>query len=437
MTNQPLWIYTTQVTPRLSWICAVLFGEEVVTTTDKTGFQQYSGSRINYSTERIQGVCRIVPHHLLFEKGIFAQEIVCSNWNGLTTFFATPGDIAFDLFAAAFYLVSRYEEWLPHEKDQYGRYAHTNSLAYRESFLNVPLVNLWLKELARGMQEQFATALPQRSKAFRFVPTYDVDIAYAYRGQSPLKNITGFFRDFALGNTEKVMERGNVYAGKKPDPFDVYEWLHTLHTNHSLEARFFLLTIVDRGTLDKNLSAHAKPLVQLYQQLAETNAIGLHPSSQTKDTPALFAKEKARLEKITGRTITHSRQHYLLMQLPETYRLLADLGITDEYSMGYGSVNGFRASFALPYNWYDLERETATSLRIHPFCFMDAAAHFGMGYSANEAGEQLNYFYNMVKGVNGELITIFHNHFLTEQAEWIAWRKMYVVVVGLIAHGIR
>ena len=123
--------------------------------------------------------------------------------------------------------------------------------------------------------------------------------------------------------------------------------------------------------------------------------------------------------------IVLSRNHYLRFTIPHTYRRLIDAGITDDYSMAYGGVNGFRASYALPYRWYDLEKETVTNLVVHPFCFMEATSFFNQGFTAAQAGEEMQYYYDAVKSVNGEFITLFHNHFLTEQVEWVEWRGMY------------
>ena len=101
--------------------------------------------------------------------------------------------------------------------------------------------------------------------------------------------------------------------------------------------------------------AGSKPLQRLYQQLSAKNNCGLHASWQSGTTEGLLLKEKRKLEGITGKSICISRNHYLRMKLPTTYRKLIAAGIHDDYSMAYGSINGFRASYTLPYRWYDLE----------------------------------------------------------------------------------
>jgi hypothetical protein len=93
--------------------------------------------------------------------------------------------------------------------------------------------------------------------------------------------------------------------------------------------------------------------------------------------------------------------------------------------MGYGSINGFRASIATSYYWFDLKREEKTKLLIHPFCFMDANSYYEENLSPEAALEELMQFYNATKSVNGTLITIWHNNFLGADEEFAGWKEVY------------
>ncbi len=418
-------VYTPRITARLSYIIqTVLPG--VAITDSKELIHTQGKYCLNYSDEEISGCFRIVPHGLLSQTGIRAEQLQISYWDELPVFFQTEGAIPFDIFAAAFYLLSRYEEYLPHTLDQYDRYSHTNSLAYKEGFLKQPLVNLWLKKLAQKLQ-QFThdSGLTIHDSRFTFIPTYDIDEAFGYLHKPLWKNVLSFYRDLLQGKFEQVMERGNVYSGRKKDPYDTFDWIHGLHVKFGLQPIYFLLTILKRGTYDKNLPARSKVLQQLYQGIAVKNKTGLHPSWQSGADEWLLEKEKVFLQKMIQQTVTISRNHYLRFTLPGTYRRLIAVGMTDDYSMAYGGVNGFRASYCLPFYWYDLEKETITALRIHPFCFMEASSFFNQGYTASQAAEEIQYYHDIVKEVDGEFITLFHNHFLTEQPQWREWREMY------------
>ncbi len=420
-------VYALHIGSRLSYILSVLFPGAVITDS-RERFLNFSGAKINYSPDRMgDDSLWVVPYGLLEEKEIKPQAINCFEWEEMKVFFKTGGDLPFDLFSAAFYLLSRYEEYLPHELDAYGRYSHMNSIGYQENFLKLPLVNLWLQSFEKILGQKFSHAqLLTQNTGFRFIPTYDIDIAYSYLHKPLWKNVFGFYRDLLQGKFEQVMERGNVYSGRKPDPFYVFAWMDELHTKYHLNPIYFFLTIIKRGKYDKNLSADSAALKNLYQNIAGKYVTGIHPSWQSGTDEWLLGKEIETLEGIIQKPITISRNHYLRFTVPRTYRRLLAAGITDDYSMAYGGVNGFRASYAMPYQWYDLEKESVTPLTIHPFCFMEATSFFNQGYSAQQAREEIQYYHDMVKSVNGEFITLFHNHFLTEQPEWIEWRRMYV-----------
>ena len=164
---------------------------------------------------------------------------------------------------------------------------------------------------------------------------------------------------------------------------------------------------------------------KLIQQHAKKYSIGIHPSWQSGDKPALLKTEKEQLEAISETTVTKSRQHYIRFTLPGGYRQLLENGITDDYSMGYGTTNGFRASVASSFYWYDLQQNESTLLRIHPFCYMEANSFYQQKYTAAEAYEELMRYYSICKEVSGQLITIWHNNFLGTDPQFAGWRAFY------------
>jgi hypothetical protein len=424
-----LLIYTTHITSRLQYIVETLFAacriDNYKIETDKNDLINYANCKINYSAERIcNDEIWIKPHELLFEKNIQTQKIECFDWNGLKIFFKTEGDIPFDIFAASLYLISRYEEYLPHEKDMYGRYAHINSIAFKENFLQIPLVNLWMKEFSKLLQAHDSRLTIQAS-AFKFIPTYDIDIADNYLHHSLKHNVGNAFKAIVNRQSSAVNEIINVLWKRKPDPFDIYNWLDRLHEKYNLSPAYFFLLAEKRRKYDKNISPESEAMKKIIQRHAEKYDVGIHPSWQSGDDEKILKNEIETLKKITGKEVFQSRQHYIKMQFPETYQLSVKNKISEDYSMGYASINGFRASFASSFFWYDLGKEEKTNLKIHPFCFMEANSFFEQHYSAQQAAEELQEYHDAVKSVNGTLITIFHNHFLTQQKEWIEWRKMY------------
>ena len=426
-------IYSSILTHRLRYtadfISMQLTGEPALISQNQQEYIASDRLRLNYSDQRITpDELWIRPQGLLFENGIRQQDMVCTDWQGQLIFFPTAGDWPFDLFSAVFFLLSRYEEYLPHEKDSYGRYAYENSLASREGFLNRPLVNEWLQAL-KGMLRNKFPGHSFQEHTFRFQPTYDIDEAYAFKYKEWWRSAGGAIKDLLRGRFARFNQRRRVLNGLETDPYDAFTWMDDLHRPLKLKPRYFFLMAGRNKGYDKHILPTQPALQTLVRQLATHYDIGLHPSWQSGDETALLQKEKETLEQISSLKITASRQHYIRFSLPHTFRLLLEAGIRDDYSMGYGSINGFRASVASSFYWYDLEKEQTTPLLLHPFCWMEANAHFEQKLSPPEALDELYQYYQQIKKVNGTMISIWHNTFLGTDSLYEGWREVYAQFV--------
>ena len=415
-------IYAHTATKRLQYICKFIFKEQLgiaySLTIDEINFKEHKADKVNYSDLVFDDAFNINPHPLLFEKNTQRQQINCFEENGYKAFFKNSnGDFSFDIFAASFYLLSRYEEYLPHKKDVYNRYAHEQSLAFKEGFLNIPLVNIWLQDLLKQILKKFPSIKYQLT-AFNFIPTYDIDIAWSYRHKGLLRNIGGFLK-------KPSVERLRVLAGLKKDPYNCYDFLNELHKIHNLEPIYFFLVATSKSQYDKNISPYASSMRQLIRTHAKKYDIGLHPSWRSNENVVILKKERKILEEAGHVHVKKSRQHYIKFNLPETMEKLLEAGIENDHSMGYGSINGFRASVASPFFWYDLKKEIATRLLMHPFCFMDANSFYEQKQNAEESYKELIHYYEQCERVNGTLITIFHNHFLGSDKQFARWKEMY------------
>jgi hypothetical protein len=432
-------LYTTHTTPRLKYtvdfISSILLPEPLIITCEQEVFAAYKGSKINYSHTKVTGnEFLIKPVGLLAEAGIHPQAITCFEANGYKAFFKTTGgDIPFDIFSATFYLLSRYEEYLPFEKDEYGRYAHTNALAFKEGFLHLPLVNIWLAAFKQSLLQQFPDA-PFRNAVTQIVPTYDIDMAWSYLHKGWWRNTGGLLKSMLKGNGPQAIQRLKVLRGKEKDPFDAYQWMHNLHRQHRLKPYYFFLLAEKPGRYDKNIAPSNTALQQLVKEIYHQHPVGIHPSWQSGDHEALLPAEIARLQSITGGIINAGRQHYIRFTLPGTFRSLIHAGIEFDFSMGYGSINGFRASVAAPFYWYDLPKEEATSLLLYPFCFMDANAFYEEQLTPAQALTQMQQYYKAIDAVNGLMITLWHNNFLGTDPQFKGWKEAYAAFVEWLDH---
>ena len=355
--------------------------------------------------------------------------------------------LPFDLLTMLFFLVTRYEEYLPFTQnnptttDEHGRFRAAASVAHREGFLHLPLLNIWANHLRTELARLYP-ALHFEPRAYRFVPTYDIDMAWSYRHKTWQQLIGHSLRSAVAGDWRSFHDRFAVWAGKQPDPFDTFDYLDALHNKHAAHipnALYFWL-LGDYGKHDKNSPPEGEAMQTLIRKVAANPlyTMGIHPSykAATVDHDRQLQTEIVRLERATSTLTDHSRQHYLLLHFPETYQRLLGLAmfpLHNDYTMGYADAIGFRASIATPYRWFDLAENETTELIVHPFAFMDVTLQQYLRYDANEAITAATQLIEEVRRHGGTLYTLWHNSSLSERAPFVGWRRVYEAILDAAA----
>ena len=428
-------IFAEKITKRLKYIFRLLLEEqlglefEITSQNDK--FLLYPGPKFSYGDQPLGDELFFASKGLLFEIGIKSQEPAYFDYEGNKSCFPVynkSGALPFDIFAASFYLVTRYEEYLPHIKDEYGRFQATESDAYKHNFLQKPLVNIWSQKISKILSTRFPEIVI-KPKQFKFIPTIDIDSAYAFRLKGLIRIMGGFSKSLVGGDFEEFNQRIRVLSGKEKDPFDTFDYQLEIHNKYNLEPKYFLL-LANYAQYDKNVPVHNRQFQILIKTLADYAVVGIHPSYESNNRLATLREEVNRLSKILNRPITMSRQHFLKLSLPETYRNLISLDITDDYSMGFAFDPGFRAGIADSFGFYDLDLESETNLRIHPFTVMDGTLRDYKNLNATESIDMIKKLIDEVKAVNGTFISLWHNESLSDQKRWTGWRKVYEEMIS-------
>lgn len=416
-------IFTTQITERLQYVCDFIFNRHFQSdfriVSNIADVPDENALVINYSFQQLPfSTLSVKPNSILFQSNIQPQETEVFVYEGRPAFFRIEdSDYPFDIFAAIFFLITRYEEYLPHQKDQFGRFSHKESLAYKNNFLQLPLINLWLAEFEKKLR-QFNSRIAIDKPAFENIITYDIDIAWSYLNKGWLRNLGGFLKRPSL-------ERIKVLMNLKKDPFDIYDYLIELHGDEEINVMYFFLVAEHRSTLDKNISPKKIRMQELIKKHAQYYEIGLHPSWASNENVLLLEKEKKIIEVLINKPVVKSRQHYLNFSLPQTFQQLLNFGIKEDFSMGYGTINGFRASYAGSFYWFDLFNNRTTSLQLFPFCFMDATTAFKLQKTPTEAWDELVYYHDICKNNNGLMISVFHNHIISQDTLQLGWRALH------------
>ena len=422
-------VYTHHITPRVKYAFNMLFQQflscEVTYTTQVEEFIAYDGVKISYTKNPLGKELFFRSHSILFEKGIVEQEIHVRSWKGQKIFFEQTDNSAmpFDVFAAGFYLLSRYEEYLPHIKDRFHRFPAKQSLAYKNSFLKIPIIEYWLKELVLVLQTKFPNFNPP-SRQFKFLNTIDVDNAYCYLEKGLIRTVGAVCRSLFRFDFKPISKRFKVLLGKEKDPYDTFDYLLKLQKKYDFESIYFFL-LADYGHNDKNITHTSKKFQTLVKTISDYVKVGIHPSWASNSDSHKLSMEINRLESIVNREVHRSRQHFLRLDLPNTYRRLIDLGILHDYTMGYAAQVGFRAGTSLPFYFYDLDMEMQTSLLIHPFAVMDGTLNEYMELPIDDAQYLVKEIIDYVKEVDGVFISLWHNETLGDNRNWKDWRQVY------------
>ena len=195
--------FTEKITERVKYVCHFLFKEqlgiEYRITDNREEATSSADAVICYDAVRLkENSFHIKPHGLLCETTIKELNVTCFEMEGFPVFFSSKeDDISFDVLASTFYLISRYEEYLPHQKDEYGRFSHKESLAFKNQFLHLPLVNIWIKHFSTLLKQRFPQ-LKFFNPPFKCILTYDIDMAWSYRKKGFWRNLGGFLLNPSL-----------------------------------------------------------------------------------------------------------------------------------------------------------------------------------------------------------------------------------------------
>ena len=426
-----LLVYTHKITPRLRFafkhLCTRVLGIPVSFTTTIEEFIAHDSLKMSYTRQPLSHEIFIRNHELLFEQGLSDIDINVQDWEDTKCFFTTgeKSALPFDIFAASFYLLSRYEEYLPHVKDEFGRFTATESIAYKNDFLHQPVVDIWAYKLKAILEEKFEDfTFPKRT--YKVQPVIDVPMAYYFKQKGLMRTVGGAINDLFRLKLGRFYQRFLVLFGFKRDPYDAFKWIinKQKHSNYKFIV-FFL--IGDFSTFDKNISINKKKFVSLIKSITDYCKVGLKASYFSLDAISILKKEKKKLEFVTNYELEASRNSFSKINLPTSYRNLIELEIKNDFTMGYLNHLGFRAGTCTPFLFYDLDYEMPTPLLINSFHCLD---HALLKYQSQlDKVQELQRLIDAVKQVNGTFTPVFHNYCFGSDARWKGFRQLFTQIL--------
>lgn len=422
-----LLIFSENTSSRLDYTLDLIFGKllglDWKLTSDYSEFKDSELPKISYSKD--ENSSYLVKSELLFQSSIEAQNLNTGKYGSVPVLFSNDDQEAilpFDLFASVFWLVSRYEEYLSDDKDQHGRFPAASAWMVKEDVIEKPLVNIWVKFLEYKLIALYPD-LVVKAPEYNFQPTFDIDNAWAYRNKPIARQFGGLLKAVGKLQFKQFFERLGVLIGAKDDPYDTYDLINEIH--QGVEKPVFFWLLGDYKKNDTNLPASNKQQQKLIRKLAENHEIGIHPSYNSFGNTDQIKEEIARLASITSKDVFVSRQHFLRMRLPDTYRSLIEAGIMKDYTLGFAEKAGFRAGICTPFPFFDLETDRATDLEIVPLTYMEGSLRDYMNLDAEEALQKILDLHLTVRSVGGTFVSLWHNESFSEEGRWEHWSDIY------------
>lgn len=430
-------VFTELYTPRVKYIFEQIFEkilrQEIVIINDKLALSSYSCPILCYSrTETIPNSFVVRPHGLLFGSGIKQYNPEVEDWNNTKIFFKTGNgdtDLPFDMFSAAFYLISRYEEYGSTELNEFGCYKAESSLAYKNGFLEEPIVDQWAYLLENLLQRKNIGYEPAVKNRFVYRPLLNLDRLYKYRKRSLSVTIYELVRKMINSKWVSLKHQLKVLSLQADDPYFNIDEVIELHNRNNLVPTFFLL--VKKGIKYDN-QIFFTFYYGIRKLLRRNFLVEFHPSYSSFGSYNRMKIEKNFLEaKVIRARATMSLFHFRMV-LPESYHNLLKLAIKEDFSISYLNHIGFRASTCTPFNFYDINHEYTTKLVVHPVEISDRTLK-SMGIHHEMLEKLMKDYANKIKLVNGEMATSFQNVSLSNDGRWFGWRGEYESAIRYIS----
>ncbi len=335
----------------------------------------------------------------------------------------SDGVSSFDFLAAIFFLLARVEEYDTPHVDEHQRFQPEYSALYKIGCLDFPIIDTWIGIFKDQLLSKFG--IQTKKEAYEFHSTIDIDHLYAFKHKPAVIKYGSMLKQVLTLQIQKLKDRT-----KAQDPYDRIEDMLQWHQAIGLSPLCFVLT-AQRGDYDKSLAPNSLHFIQQIGELAQKVDIGIHPSYASNHSTHILKKEKNDLAAIIDRPLSKSRQHFLKLSFPETYRRLIEQGISEDYTMGYASQLGFRAGTSRPFYWYDLQADKATDLKVFPFQIMDVTLKNYLKLKPKQALEKTQSIIKDIKAVHGTCTIIWHNSSFYAAEGWAGWEEIYKEILSI------
>ena len=427
-------VFTHQITPRLTYIFKHIFenmlGVSVGFTKTIETFVAHSGPKFSYTKKQLGNEYFIPAHTLLYEQGVKLQTLDVESLDGFPIFFKTQVDsfFSFDIFAASFFLLSRYEEALPHIKTPQGFFDPAQSIAGQYGFLELPVVDLWVKHLQKNLTvafPEFFNTNDEKKKSIKNV-LIEVLVPFRYKHRSLLVSLSDFFKSLWTFDLLQLFEQLAVLFRIKEDPFNTFNTWKSFFKSSTVSPKIFFL-FSESSSFQSTVSIFNLSYQKIIKTMSDLFSLGLLVSVKSQLKASDFLElEKNNFESLTHKPISDIRMSSEIQNLNTVYESLVVQEFNSDYSMGYQKTFGFRAGTATPFYFYSLSNEFQLPLKIIPIITTEMGLKI---MSPEKAFQLLNDIHENLPLSSSSLTIVISNRFFSpidENKSWLQEFKNYI-----------
>lgn len=331
--------------------------------------------------------------------------------------------LGLDIFASSFFMLSRWEEYVSDKKDIHNRFPGKDSLAYKEGFIDKPIVNQYLEILWKTLTN-LGINYERKKRNFIFNLTSDIDNFF-----DPIFYSYGRFFRTLVSNiiTQRDMNR---FWGTLKSFFTRKDELHNgiyriinLANKASMKVKFYVIPLRTHH-LDSLLDIDNERVGKILQDIyGMGHEIGVHPGYSTYNNKNLFMESLHKLKVVLERNgikgdIRGGRQHYLRWDVSITPLLWDEASLSYDSTLGFPDIAGFRCGICYEFPIFSILDRKVLSVYEVPLINMDGTiiAYEKMGFT-QKALERFIYFKNVCRKYSGTYTLLWHNLYATSSGE--------------------
>jgi hypothetical protein len=299
---------------------------------------------------------------------VYSVEHVEDENSGL---FYNNNRFGFDLFEAVFFHLSRYEEYHASDEqlDEMDRIPESELIIKKFGLEQEPVVDQLLKAFFEAIK------IPVKHSKSAFVLTHDIDKIHKYNNFTD--GLKAFFwpivnRFSVREGIRNIWTYFGVRNGKINDPYDTYSYLF----RHSKVWKEKIIFFMAGGKTRYDLydEHYLRDFDQVYSAASVKGyRSGIHPSFLSFRDEQTLKAEKQKLAQISGEEIIFNRQHFLHFDFRLTPRIIENVGLKYDSSIGFTRSIGFRSGTGFEHRLYDFEREKPYDFIEMPLVVMDSS----------------------------------------------------------------